>query len=288
MTAPKKKRKFWDRLKLKYRITIYNYSTLEEVWVQNISRMSFFSLVGFLATLIAAIVAILIIFTPIREFIPGYADPVMRRTLLMNTLKTDSIEQLLRQQEQYMENLKIIMNGGVPLERDTAKKGKVDHSKLNFKKTTEDSLFVSQIEQEERYTISMSDVRKSGTDINKLKFFPPLKGMVSNHFSPSQDHYGTDIVSAENQVICATLNGTVVMAEWTLETGYVIQIQHDNNLLSVYKHNYRLLKEVGEHVRAGEAIAILGNSGEQTTGPHLHFELWYNGLPLNPENYIVF
>lgn len=286
--AGKKKKKIWDRLRLKYRISIYNYSSLEEVWSQNITKMTFFFLVGFLASLIAFVVAVLIIFTPIREFIPGYANPTMRRSVIMHQMKTDSLETVFRQQSQYLENLHIILNGGTPSAKDTVRKAKIDHSKIDLKKPKEDSLFVSQIEMEERYNISMEDVKKGSRDINKMKFFPPLKGMVTNHFNAGVSHYGTDIVSSENQVICATLSGTVILAEWTMSTGYVIQIQHDNNIVSVYKHNYKLLKEVGEIVRAGEAIAIFGNSGEQTTGLHLHFELWYNGVPLNPENFIVF
>lgn len=286
--AVKKKKKFWDRIRLKYRISIYNYSTLEEVWSQNITKMTFFSLVGFLAFLIAFVVAVLIIFTPLRELIPGYADPSMRSSVIMHQMKIDSMETAFRQQVQYIDNLKIILNGGAPPARDTVKKGKIDHSKIDLIKSKEDSLFVSQVEQEERYNISLEDVKKGSSDISKMKFFPPLKGMVTNHFDANISHYGTDIVSSENQVICATLGGTVILSEWTMSTGYVIQVQHDNNIVSVYKHNYKLLKEVGEIVRTGEAIAIFGNSGEQTTGPHLHFELWYNGVPMNPENFITF
>ena len=115
-----------------------------------------------------------------------------------------------------------------------------------------------------------------------------MKGIITYSFNPSENHFGTDIVAASNKVVVATLNGTVVMANWTLETGYIVQIQHDNNLLSIYKHNSELLKKVGDHVSAGEAIAIIGNSGELTSGPHLHFELWHNGAPINPEDYIAF
>jgi murein DD-endopeptidase MepM/ murein hydrolase activator NlpD len=124
--------------------------------------------------------------------------------------------------------------------------------------------------------------------MSKLHFFSPIKGLVTNSFNAIQNHYGTDIVGAPNEVVKATLGGTVVMATWTLETGYVIEIQHDNNLISVYKHNAELLKRVGDHIRVGDPIAIMGNSGELTTGPHLHFELWYKGTPLNPEDYISF
>ena len=124
--------------------------------------------------------------------------------------------------------------------------------------------------------------------LDKLHFFTPVRGMVTNSFNPSNNHFGTDIVAGPNEVVKATLAGTVIMATWTLETGYVIEIQHDNNLISVYKHNAELLQKVGLRVKAGDAIAIIGNSGELTTGPHLHFELWQNGVALNPENFIVF
>jgi len=115
-----------------------------------------------------------------------------------------------------------------------------------------------------------------------------VKGLVTNSFNPSENHYGTDIVTASNNVVVATLDGTVILDNWTLETGYVIQIQHDNNLLSIYKHNSELLKKAGNHVTAGEAIAIIGNSGELTSGPHLHFELWHNGTSIDPEDYVAF
>jgi len=275
-------------MRLKYRITVYNYSTLEEVWSQNITRGTFFTFVGFISTLIAMIVVLLIFLTPVREFIPGYMDTEMKHNIITSSYKIDSIENALRQNHQYLTTLKIILNGGVPLERDTARKKNIDTKNIDFSKSIADSLFVHQIEQEERYNLSVSEIKKTNKDINKLKFFPPIKGMVTNRFQPSQGHNGTDIVASGDNVICATLSGTVIFAEWTLQTGYVMHIQHENNLVSVYKHNNKLLKETGDFVKTGEAIAVFGNSGEQTTGPHLHFELWYNGLPVNPENFIVF
>lgn len=288
MSPTKKKRTLWQRMRLKYRITVYNYSTLEEVWSQNITRGTFFTLVGFIASIIALIVVILIIFTPIREFLPGYMDTEMKHNIIKSSYRIDSMENALRQNHQYLNNLKIIISGGVPFERDTLRKKSIDTKNIYFTKSKADSLFVSQIEQEERYNLSATEFKKTNRDINKLKFFPPLKGMVTNRFQPSRGHNGTDVVASDNNVICATLSGTVIFAEWTMQTGYVIQIQHENNLVSVYKHNHRLLKETGDFVKAGEVIAVFGNSGEQTTGSHLHFELWYNGLPVNPENFIVF
>ncbi len=121
-----------------------------------------------------------------------------------------------------------------------------------------------------------------------MHFFPPVKGIITRGFNPMEGHYGIDMVAAPNEVVKATLDGTVTMSTWTLETGYVIQIQHDYELISVYKHNATLFKSVGQKVVAGDAIAIVGNSGELTTGPHLHFELWHDRVPLNPVEYIVF
>ena len=120
-------------------------------------------------------------------------------------------------------------------------------------------------------------------------FFTPITGIITNHFNLEEGHYGVDIVAESNQTIKAVLEGTVIFAEWTLETGYVIEIQHGNNIISVYKHNAELLKDIGTVVRAGETISIIGNSGElYTSGPHLHFELWHNGKPIDPEKYIIF
>jgi len=121
-----------------------------------------------------------------------------------------------------------------------------------------------------------------------MHFFPPVNGILTRGFNPMEGHYGIDLVAAPNEVVKAALDGTVTMSTWTLETGYVIQIQHDYELLSVYKHNATLFKSVGQKVVAGDAIAIVGNSGELTTGPHLHFELWHDRVPLNPVEYIVF
>jgi murein DD-endopeptidase MepM/ murein hydrolase activator NlpD len=146
-----------------------------------------------------------------------------------------------------------------------------------------------QIEVEEQYNLSVEEEDNISDEISDIHFFTPMKGIVTASFDAFDNHFGTDVVGSPNSVVSATLDGTVIMASWTIKTGYVIQIQHKNNLISVYKHNSELLKETGAFVKAGESIAIIGNSGELfTSGPHLHFELWYNGKALDPEKYIVF
>jgi len=159
---------------------------------------------------------------------------------------------------------------------------------VSFARSVEDSL-LQQIEQEEKNNLSIIDAGDRSDNLSKLNFFTPVsKGLIINRFDKKGGHFGLDILAAPDAGISAVLDGTVIVATWTLATGHVIQVQHSNNLISLYKHNSVLLKSVGSHVKAGEPIAIIGNSGELTTGPHLHFELWHNGTALNPENYIVF
>ena len=159
---------------------------------------------------------------------------------------------------------------------------------LFFKRLIEYSLLPIQIEENEMYNLSIFEESNRNSNINNILFFPPVKGVVTNTFNMQQDHYGIDLVAAPNEPVLSVADGTIILSAWTLETGYVIQIQHSNNLISVYKHNSKLLKKQGTRVKAGETIAIIGNSGELTTGPHLHFELWYNGNPIEPEKFIKF
>jgi murein DD-endopeptidase MepM/ murein hydrolase activator NlpD len=144
------------------------------------------------------------------------------------------------------------------------------------------------VEPADKFGLATIEKKKINTALSSTLFFPPVKGLVTNTFNSKSEHYGTDIVASANEVVKATLGGTVTMAGWTLETGYVIELQHENNIISLYKHNAELLKHIGDRVKAGEPIAIIGNSGELTTGPHLHFELWYNGTSLDPQQYITF
>lgn len=246
--------------------------------------MAFFG--GFSFFLITLVI-VLIAFTPLREFIPGYPDAHTRRQIVQNALKVDSLEQKLDYWQQYLTTLQAIVNGENPPALEAKPDTTVKSKDIVFTKSQEDSLLRAQIENNEQYNLSVASAPLENS-VKGFHFFPPVRGDVTSSFNLTKGHFGTDIASAPNEVVVAVLEGTVTMATWTLETGYVIQIQHNGNLLSVYKHNSKLLKKAGSHVSAGEAIAIVGNSGELTTGPHLHFELWFNGTPVDPEKYIVF
>jgi len=285
---PKKKKPLFQRLKNKYRLIIYNDDTFEEIWYMRLSRLNVLAVFGTGAIILITLVSLLIAYTPIREFIPGYPEGDMRRTMVQNYAKLDSLEKELQLRGQYIDNIATIMAGGVPKDQAVSQDTAIQDASVQFEKSESDSILRKQIEQEEKYTLAVNYEEPAGRDLSQIHFFSPVKGLVTNSYNARENHFGTDIVAGDNNVVVSALEGTVTMANWTLKTGWVIQIQHENNLLTVYKHNAELLKEVGDHVEAGEAVAIIGNSGELTSGPHLHFELWRNGSPLDPEKYIVF
>jgi len=273
----------------KYRLTIFNDDTFQEVWKIRLTKRDFFTIVASSTIFLIVLVTILISFTSLREFIPGYPDGNQRRQIIMNALTVDSLQIELEKRDRYFENMRRIISGEAPDNLDQEQDTSISYENITFTKSLEDSLLRHQIEQEEQYNLSLAEEEYVNNEISNLFFFTPLKGMVTSSFNPLENHFGTDIVGNPGAVIHATLDGTVIMASWTLDTGYVIQIQHNNNLVSVYRHNAEILKPVGTQVRAGESIAILGNTGEMyTSGHHLHFELWYNGEPINPESYLVF
>lgn len=280
--------KLFHKLTNKYRMVLLNEDTFEEVGNMRLTRLNLIALVGIVLILLVTITYILIAFTNIRELIPGYPDAAMRQEIRTNAMKIDSLEYEQTVRDQYFENLNRIISGEAPEMYMNDTSGMVDAQNINFIRSTNDSILRQQVEAEEQFRLSVLDNEQGSRTLNELQFFTPVKGIITGEFSPADGHFGVDLVAGPDEVVKAVLDGTVTMSTWTLETGYVIQIQHDYELISVYKHNATLFKSVGEKVAAGDAIAIVGNSGELTTGPHLHFELWHDRVPLNPADYIVF
>lgn len=289
--AKKRKHKFFSNWKHIYRITIFNDYTFKEVWKIRATKRDIFTIAAAFNLVMFILMLVIIAFTPIRELIPGYPDGKERRQIVMNAILVDSIKKELEVRDRYFENLKRIIYGEAPVDEVNEKDSisSTGLKKITFTKSQEDSLLREEIEKDEQFDLSLTDRTIKEDDISNLFFFPPLKGVISSSFDPVKNHYATDIATNEGSVVHSVMEGTVLMASWTIETGYVIEIQHDNNLVSVYKHNRKLLKDVGDHVRTGEDIAIIGNSGElYTSGPHLHFELWFKGKPLNSEKFIIY
>ncbi len=287
-----KKEKLLAKLKSKYRLTIYHDTNLEEINTFTVTKLNIFVYVVFFVIIIGIFSTLLIAYTPLKLLMSSQNDISKQRDIIQNSMMIDSLSKEIAAEKFYLDQVKNILQGKFPgdtLHRSYSVKDTVSKiSDLNFKSSDLDSVLLSQIEQEENNNLSVIDKVKTSTSIKNLHFFMPVKGIVTNKFNFEKGHFGIDIAAAKDQAIMATLSGTVIMSTWSLETGYVIEIQHRNDLLSLYKHNSVLLKRTGDRVKAGESIAIIGNSGEQTTGSHLHFELWHNGVPLNPEDYIAF
>lgn len=296
---PKKKRKdnkdHWiSKLRNKYRLVISNEDTFEEKFSFRLSRLNVFVVTGTIAILLIIATTFLIAFTPLREYIPGYTDVTLRKRVMQLERLADSLETDLNRKSEYLNNIKNIIEGRyVATEEDTTivspeSDRDEDYGNVNYTRSPEDSILRQEYEGSNKYELFYNDNHEVAAKSSRSSFIflNPLKGIATNEFDVSKQHYGIDIVSKENEVVKATLDGIVIFSEWTVETGYVISIQHQGMFVSTYKHNSALLKKQGSTVKAGEPIAIVGESGELTTGPHLHFELWYNGTPVNPRDYI--
>jgi len=196
------------------------------------------------------------------------------------------LEQELAKRDQFFKGIQAIMAGEVP-EDNLSIQEETETEAVQFQKLNHDSVFQDKL-LAEQLSLSLQNTDDNGLSINQIHLFVPIKGVITEQFDATSDHFGVDLVSEPNARISAVLGGTVIFSGWTLETGYVIYLQHETDLISVYKHNAELLKGTGEKVKAGEAIAIVGNTGELSTGPHLHFELWHKGAAINPEQYIDF
>ncbi len=283
----KENQKLLTRLKNKYRLVILNDDTFEEKLSFKLSRLNVFVFTGLTAVLLIAGTTLLIAFTPLREYIPGYSSTELKKEAYRLSLVTDSITEQMVFNALYLENIRGIIEGKPPVDlSDSTAVDSLKKVSLQESISKEDSMLRKLVEDEERFNVPVDGSPR--LSIESVNFFNPVKGLVINKFNPNDEHLGVDIVAKENEVIKAAQDGRVLFAEWTAETGYVLIIQHADKFTSVYKHNSALLKGQGEEVSAGEPIAIIGNSGELSSGPHLHFELWYNAYPVDPEEYILF
>ena len=280
---------FFIKLKHKYRLILMNDSSLEEQISFRFSALDVITVLTIGCVLLFVFFLLLVGYTPLNEFVPGKASSSLHKELIAITLKTDSLEKKLLVNELYLKNITAIVNGEDPINISTKNTLVLSASEteLSFKKSKEDSLLRLAVEAEDKISISPTD-KKDNLDMESMLFFSPIKGVITNGFDRKKNHFGTDIVAKQDEPIKCVFDGVVVISHWTSETGNVIGVQHANGMFSLYKHNSILFKRAGEYVKSGEVIAIIGNSGELSSGPHLHFELWHKGTPVNPENYISF
>ena len=282
------KRKNKNKLSNKFRISIFNDTTHEVLFSFKGNGILTILTLVFLVIFIAGSVTALISFTSLREFIPGYPSAESRRTLIQNTIKLDSLQNEVNLWRLQLSNIQRIVTGNEPIKIDSilSLSQYSDSILTSSLYSKDDSLLRSTVLKEEQFNLSAQTNKIE--QIEGLHFFPPVKGIVTQEYNTAINHPFVDIAAPENSVVSSVLDGTVVVAEYSEQNGYIIQIQHDNNLISTYKHNAKLLKRVGDKVSAGSPISLVGNTGKLSTSAHLHFELWYKGEPVNPADYIKF
>ncbi len=287
MTAKQKEKRIAKKLLHKYRLVVLNEDTFEERFAIKLTRLNVFVIMSISTILLIAGTIFLIAFTSLKEYIPGYSSTALKQKATDLNYKTDSLEQVIKLNEQYYASIKRVLTGDVStveFNRDSIiDAAAIDASDIDLKPTKEDSLLREVVDKEDKYNVFESALSSSN-----VVLFPPVNGVISEPFDLKDKHYAVDVVVVKDTPVKATADGTVIFAEWTAETGYVIIIEHSNELISVYKHNASITKQQGDLVKAGEVVAMAGNTGELTTGPHLHFELWNRGYPVNPTNFIDF
>jgi murein DD-endopeptidase MepM/ murein hydrolase activator NlpD len=259
---------------------------LEEVFTLRLSRLSgVLTLIAF-AVFLILLTSVVIIKTPIRNYLPGYLDSEIRQGIIVNALRTDSLQQQLTDQSKYLNNVNAILRGDMEVDQVHKIDSVKDNKHPNLEKSKQTAEFVRNYENEEKYNLTATQTSLPHPD--NMFFYKPVQGIVSSDFNLQEKHYGIDVAAKEKESVLATMKGTVAYAGFDPNYGYVIQIQHPTGFVSIYKHNAVLLKKEGDEVTGGEVIALAGNTGTLSTGDHLHFELWYKGKPVNPRDYINF
>tara|TARA_B100000963_G_scaffold7215_1_gene5660 strand:+ start:13710 stop:14567 length:858 start_codon:yes stop_codon:yes gene_type:complete len=273
------------RALIKYRFVVMTDDSFEEKISLKFNRLKLFSFIICFLALVFICSFLLISNTTIKNLVPGISKEDLEEKVIRLSIKTDSLIAILNYQKTYLNNLENIINGNVNSfeEKLSQEELQIDISKINFSLSAKDSLFRISVEEEEKGTLNFNKVKN-----NLILFFPPISGVITDRFSTGSLHYGIDLVAKENTRVASVLAGTIILSEWNPNTGHTIAVQHKDGYLSFYKHNSVLLRSTGDYVKKGEHIAIIGDSGEYSSGPHLHFELWHNGIAVDPEKYIAF
>lgn len=295
MASPleRKKQRGWKgllkRLRSRYRLVLIDDTTFEERFSLRLNRLGVLVLTVLTFLLYGGLIVLVIVLTPLKRYIPGYSDQETKLNAYRSTVLADSLAQALDEQQLYVDNLRAVLTGEIPADSAHLRPpAQVRPAPEDLRPGLEDSLLRARVAQEERYSLTEGRSSSERRELASVLFVPPVQGIVTAGFDPQQRHFAVDVVTKADEAVKCCLAGTVTLASWTTDAGYVIQVQHTNGLTSVYKHNSVLFKKAGDRVKAGEAIAIVGDTGENSSGPHLHFELWHNGAAVDPQAYMVF
>jgi len=280
-------KQFLQKVRFKYRVSVLNENTLEESWHIRLSRFRVFLFASLFLIITFLILASLIIYTPFRYYLPEYGSSGDRAAVINNSMHVDSLLQQMNLQATYLEVLKGIISGDIKQDKNLSSDtiALKERAEIIMEKSKTEKEFVEDYEEAEKYNLSSLSSREIE---NIYVFFKPTKGVISSSFNMEDKQYGISILTSANESVVSVLGGTVIYAAFTFDFGWVIQVQHEENYVSIYKHNTSLLKKPGDNVRAGEVIAFTGDSPDNKTGNHFYFELWKKGKPVNPEEVIIF
>lgn len=298
MEEPQEKLSRWARFrehsKSNYRMVVMNADTFDEVGSYNLTPLNIYVAISSLVLVLSILIFLLIAYTPLRKYVPGYGDIIQRRELVAMQKEIKILSDELQLQTDYSENFRRILEGEVTTGEDVQSQSR---------EVTEDDIEPVTLSEEEvrlRREVELERVgrvaREGGTpregsnlsSLEQLFLVAPVNGEISAGYKPEKDHLGVDVLAPRSTAIKAAAAGVVFMSEFTSANGNVVGIQHDNELITFYKHNSELLKRVGDRVKSGEAVAIIGDTGTQSTGPHLHFEMWFRGQSVDPADYVSF
>ncbi len=283
------------RIQNTYRLVVMNDETFEEVGSYRLTLLNVYILLSTIIVVTAVLVTLAIAYTPLRRYVPGYAGNTQADQQIYDlSQEVERMEKELNAQQRYTDNFKRMLVGDVQTIDDVPKNKNIaqDSTMEEVGRSETDEQLRQEVQMEEIGSIAksgrMTNFSPRDIPLEQLFFTTPVSGEISAAFNPDRKHYGLDVLAPKNTAIKAAMDGYIFFSDWTQETGYTIGIQHTNNIITFYKHNSTLLKRVGSFVRSGEAVAIIGNTGELTSGPHLHFELWHKGIPVDPAEYISF
>lgn len=300
MSEEHNEEKGWlERMRNTYRLVVMNDETFQEVASYKLTRLNVYLMFSAMVVLVAVLIVLLIVFTPLKQYVPGYGDVNLRGKVERLSKEVDAMQGQIDADSIYIANVRrLILADYEVAEEITEEETEMNDSLLTIDRIEEDEKLRQAVEEDRligavevetvKPEVKSASFSNKNKPVEQLYLVTPVKGPVVRGFLPEDKHFGVDIVAAKNTAIKAVMDGVVIASDWTLETGNTIGIQHSNNLMSFYKHNSVLLKKVGSTVKGGEAIAIIGNTGELTDGPHLHFELWQDGKAMNPRDYINF
>lgn len=289
----KKEQSRWERLQHTYRLVVMNNETFEEIGSYRLTLLNVYIILSTVFVLGTAFIVAAIVFTPIKRLVPGYGEVQMHSEVIKINRQLDSIEKVFLVHKEYSDNFRKMVTGNVETSDDANDNQLVTTDTFSqVEPIEEDKILRQEVELEELRNAAQqsktTNFSSQDTPLEQMYFSSPLSGEISEGYQPNIKHYGVDIVAPQNTPIKAIMDGWVIMSDYTVETGNTIGIQHPNNIISFYKHNSALLKKTGTFVKAGEAVAIIGNTGHLSDGPHLHFELWHKGKPVNPADFIIF